>query len=123
LEKRGLAYVFRRDGDSWIQQKKLEPDDNNYKMNFGRSLDLQGDIAVVGSRFARNNVDSGRGIGTGAAFVFQRNDGFWNLQTKLVPEDGEQGDGFGSEVFISDEKIIIGAPGFLQNTNSVYIYS
>lgn len=45
----GAAYVFRFDGVQWIQEQKLTAFDGAVGDAFGRSVDLQGDLIVVGA--------------------------------------------------------------------------
>jgi len=60
---RGAAYVFTRNGD-WSQQQKLEAPDGVAFDQFGATLDLDGDLAVVGAPAAL--------AGAGAAYIFRR---------------------------------------------------
>ena len=46
----GAAYVFRRDGQRWVETTKLLPTDGNSSDLFGQSVSLSQDIAVVGAR-------------------------------------------------------------------------
>ncbi len=45
----GSAYVFRFDGTSWFEQQKLTASDAGQGDEFGRSVALSGDTAVVGA--------------------------------------------------------------------------
>ncbi len=107
----GAAYVFVRSGDSsWNQEAKLTgnrdlviADDN-----FGSSVAISGDTAIVGSPYDEKgtaNPDSG------AAYVFRRNDeGNWPQEIRLSAADASAGDQFGSQVAISGYSAIVGAP-------------
>src|SRR5207342_2363045 len=44
----GAAYIFERSGSSWVQMAKLESDPPSSKNNFGRSVAISGDYAIVG---------------------------------------------------------------------------
>jgi hypothetical protein len=59
----GSAYVFARDGAIWSQQVKLTASDAASNDNFGNSVAIDGDFAVVGAR--------GDESSTGAAYIFQ----------------------------------------------------
>ena len=48
-EDRGSAYVFVRSGETWIQQAKLTASDAAAGDNFGVSVALSGDSALVGA--------------------------------------------------------------------------
>jgi len=59
----GKAYVFRREGDSWVEE--VLSADSSLDYGFGISISMQGDRIVVGSPYA--------GL-TGAAYVYRRYD-------------------------------------------------
>ena len=61
----GSAYVFVRSSGSWSQQDKLTASDASASDQFGRSLAISGDTAVVGVRL---NDDAG--ASSGSAYVF-----------------------------------------------------
>lgn len=98
----GAAYIFVRSGPSWIQQAYLKPDVNPANMNFGASVDVDGDTAVVGAPNANNQE--------GAVFVFSRSGTTWTQTARLAPAIPRQGDAFGNSVAISGSMIVVGAP-------------
>jgi len=73
----------------------------------GFAVDVDGDRAVIGSRF-----DDDAGNGSGAAYVYLRNPqtGLWEQETKLVMATAAAGDNFGSSVAIDGDVIVVGAP-------------
>jgi hypothetical protein len=46
---RGAAYVYRRDGSSWTKQTRLTAADGRANDQFGRSVAVSGDTALVGA--------------------------------------------------------------------------
>lgn len=71
---------------------------------FAASLDIDGDIAVVGAP-----LDDELGADAGAAYVYRRSGGEWMLETKLLASDGAAGDEFGRGVAVSSGRIVINA--------------
>jgi hypothetical protein len=61
----GSAYVFRWNGSAWVQQQKLLTSDGATGDNFGHSVSLNGDVAIVGALF-----DDDKGTDSGSAYVF-----------------------------------------------------
>ena len=56
----GSAYVFKRNGTSWAQEAKLLPSDGAEADEFGRSVSISGDYAVVGAYLDDDNgTDAG----------------------------------------------------------------
>ncbi len=61
----GAAYVFVRNGTSWIQQAKLLADDGSFGDEFGSSVAVSGSTLVVGSQYHDH-----LGADRGSAYVF-----------------------------------------------------
>lgn len=102
----GAAYVFVRSGSSWSQQAKLTPSHSAAGDQFGYSVAISGDTVVIG---AIGDEDNGRS--SGAAYVFVRSGGNWSQQEKLTASDAAAVDIFGNSVAVSEDTIVIGAPG------------
>ena len=100
----GSAYVFVGSGSTWIQQAKLTASDASSPANFGISVAIDGDTAVIGAWDAH-----GGGLFDGAAYVFVRTGTTWTEQAILTASDGTTGDKFGSSVAISGETVLVGA--------------
>ena len=103
----GAAYIFGRDQggvDNWGEVTKLTASDAQKDDQFGSSVALSGDTAVVGAS----------GKGGGAAYVFGRNQGgadTWGEVTKLFGSDVEILDTFGWSVAASAGTVLVGAHG------------
>jgi hypothetical protein len=103
----GAAYVFVRQNGTWTQQAKLTASDGAYLDRFGTSVDISGDLIVVGVQF--HNVT--RPVGQeGAAYVFARNGGVWTQEAQLLAPQPELNAYFGRSVAIEGERIVVGAP-------------
>lgn len=104
----GAAYVFVRNEDGeWSHEATLTTTDEDPVRNFGNSVALDGDTAVIGDWTA----GPGGLSGDGAAYVFVRDSqGEWTEQAKLFPED-EEVIAFGWDVAIDGEKILASDPG------------
>ena len=113
----GSAYVFVYGGASWSQQAKLTASDAQSNDEFGWSVSIDGDYAIVGA-----HKEDGSGTDRGAAYVFYRSGSSWAEQQKLTPGDSEDGDLFGKSVSIDGEYAIIGAPGKNSNQGFSYIF-
>jgi hypothetical protein len=61
----GSAYVFTRSGSSWAQSAKLTASDAAAGDDFGFSVAVSGDIAVVGAEY-----DDDAGSSSGSAYLF-----------------------------------------------------
>jgi len=113
----GSAYIFKRDGASWVQQQELLASDGNANDNFGISVSISGDYAIVGAY-----QDGDNGIYSGSAYIFKRNGTSWVQHQKLLASDGAANDQFGFSVSISGDYAIVGAYGDDSLKGSAYIF-
>lgn len=98
----GTAYVFVRDAGGWAQQAQLTAADGAPNDQFGFSLALSGNTAVVGAWNTTNNA--------GAAYVFGRSGTSWMQQAELSAADGAPNGQFGFAVALSGGTAVVGAP-------------
>ncbi len=105
-------------GSLIFTEQKVTSSDGAAFDNFGYTVALSGDTALVG---AYNKNDS-----TGAAYVFVRSGAGWVQQATLAASDGRTGDRFGIAVAVSGETALVGADRDDVNPNdyqgSAYIF-
>jgi len=94
---------------SKILTKLMDPD-AEVGEEFGRSVSIDGDYAVVGAWYSsRLDLDDFIPL-AGAAYVFHRKNGVWDPDgAKLMASDAQYFDLFGVSVSISGDYVIIGA--------------
>ncbi len=102
----GSVYVFTRSGTSWSQQAKLTAADGEAGDEFGYSVALAGDTAVITANADDSDVN---GVDSGSAYVFTRSGTDWSQQAKLTAADGAAGDLFGVRVALVGDTALIGA--------------
>jgi hypothetical protein len=110
----GSAYVFVRSGSVWSQQAKLTAPDAETGNNFGYSVSVQGDTAIVGAYGDDNEA--------GSAYVFTRSGSTWSYQQKLTATNAEGYDYFGYSVSIYGNTAIVGAMGKNFATGAAYVF-
>ena len=101
----GTVAVFTFDGNAWNQTQTLTPNDPGDFDRFGVSIDIKGDVAVIGSPFKTEGQTF-----AGAAYVFVRNAGTWVQVQKLTADDSAPEDRFGAAVAMNEGCILVGAP-------------
>ncbi|MEX0785839.1 MAG: FG-GAP repeat protein [Dehalococcoidia bacterium] len=99
-----LLFVLPAGGQP-TEQAKLTASDGATFDEFGYSVSLSGDTALVGVVWDNDN-----GTNSGSAYVFQRSGGVWTEQAKLTASDGAAFDFFGSFVSLSGDTALVGAP-------------
>ncbi|MFP5273899.1 interleukin-like EMT inducer domain-containing protein [Coleofasciculus sp.] len=110
----GSAYIFQLENGVWQQKQKLQPTDLQYGDNFGNAIAISGEVAIVGAY----GVDAQSCPDTGAAYIFQRENGVWQQKQKLQPADLQRRDGFGCSVAIQGQVAVVGT----SDAGSVYIF-
>lgn len=88
------------------EQQKLTASDAAATDQFGVSVALSGDTAVVGAFF-----DDDAGSNSGSAHVYIRSGGVWIPQQKLTASDAAANDLFGISVSVSGDTAVVGATG------------
>ncbi len=102
----GSAYVFTRSGTTWTEQQKLTPADAVAGDVFGWSVAVEGDTAVIGSRY-----DGAAATNGGSAYVFTRSGSTWTQVVELTGADTAVDDHFGFAVALSGDVLVAGAYG------------
>ena len=116
----GAAYLFERVGGVWTQVAKLTATDGAAGDNFGGSVAVSGDTAVIGAPFG-----DGQEFASGAAYVFEKIDGIWTQTAELAASDGVFGDRFGGSVAVSGDTAVVGDEendDLGSNSGSAYVF-
>ncbi len=100
----GSAYMFHYDGTNWVETTKLFASDGEWTDHFGHTVSISGDWVLIGA-YGSEEPDEN----SGAAYMFHYNGTDWVEYAKLVPDDADINDRFGSSVSISGDWAIIGA--------------
>jgi len=130
----GAAYIFYRDHggtDNWGEVAKLVASDAQAVDNFGKSVAIDGDNAIVGAPGEDGGV-GGPLNASGAAYIFNRNQGGadnWGETSKIMASDAQDNDYFGKSVSISGSTKLVGADNEdggagdpLSNSGAAYLF-
>lgn len=113
----GSSYVFRFDGQQWIEEAKLTASDGATWDNFGHSVSISGNVCIVG---AKNDYDNGDG--SGSAYIFRFDGGQWIEEQKLTASDAQANDFFGWSVSINSHVCLVGARGDDGFAGAAYVF-
>ena len=120
----GAAYIFRRINSTWIEEAKLLASDGEQYDEFGISVAISGNIAIVGA-----HKNDGTIFNNGAAYVFRFVPELceWVEQTKLLASDGSTNDNFGFSVAVSGDVVVVGSmlhyhPGGPSYDGAAYVF-
>jgi len=114
----GAAYVFRRSGGIWHEEAKLVdpfPVDGE-GFGSGAAIIDKGTLAIGASS----------ALAAGVVTFFLRTGDTWFAQSQLVPSSPEDGQFFGSDIGVSGNSIVVGAPFAATaggvRTGAAYVY-
>ncbi|MBL7805636.1 MAG: HYR domain-containing protein [Saprospiraceae bacterium] len=108
------------EAQDWKRIAKRLAKDGGAFDEYGLSVDIDGEWAIVGSN--KKNTD---GQSFGAAYVLHRSNGVWTNIQRLQPDPLPSGTQFGYSVAIDGNTVAVGAPSddeMAGNAGAVYIY-
>lgn len=98
----GTVIHWQRAGGAFASPQRIVPPGLEDFDQYGSSLAWDGEVLVVGAR----NFNGGEG----AAFVYARAGGAWELLAPLVFFDGPPADSAGAAVAVAGDRVLVGAP-------------
>ena len=113
----GSAYLF--DVTTGKQLFELKAEDAAAHDEFGKSVAISGNIAIIGA----HNDDTERGTDAGSAYVFDVTTG--SQLSRIITNNVDPGDQFGNSVAISGHTVVIGARDADdrgENAGSAYVF-
>jgi hypothetical protein len=114
----GAAYIFDKSGAMWLQRAKLTPLEAEAGAQFGISVSLDSDVAVIGAHGA---LDLGNF--TGAAYVYRKNGAAWIEESRLTPQDATEQMHFGRAVAVEGGVVAVGAFGADEGRGAAYVFT
>ena len=100
-------------------ETKLSTPDAFVEQNFSWAMAIDGDTAVVGAPNHSVVADAG----SGAAYVYVKTAGAWQLQQKLTASDAAPHSFFGISVAIDNDTIVVGAHGIANASGAAYVFA
>jgi hypothetical protein len=117
VARAGAAYVFVRSGSTWVQQDYLKSKNTDPFDEFGFAVAIHEDIIAVGmptDDSSRTLVGGGSADNgapdSGAVWIFERVGSTWSPEAFVKASNTESGDGFGFDVALCKDVLVVGAP-------------
>ncbi|WP_193213421.1 choice-of-anchor D domain-containing protein [Luteolibacter marinus] len=125
----GAAYMFARIGGIWSQQAYLKASNTGENHQFGQSVAIWGDTAIIGALQENsgatgvNSTPDEKSAGSGSSYAFVRSGSTWSQEAYFkasnTPMGSGEGDEFGISVAASGDTVVVGAFGEDSNTTGV----
>jgi len=120
----GAVFVYRRNGGIWMLLADLKPTNTAPMFHFGSAVALSGGFLAVGApdeSGAGSGVDRlgipGTAPASGAVYLFQQAGATFVFRHSFKASSSAAQDRFGSALFLSPERLVVGAPG--ENSSGV----
>jgi hypothetical protein len=106
----GAVHLYRRVVSGWALEQVLQPTvvTGTTVFEFGATLDIANGRLVVGA--PGSTVFTG-GLEDGAAYVYEQVAGVWTEVQRLEPPNTAMSGGFGRDLELDGDRLIIGHPG------------
>ena len=101
LQSEGAVYTYEKAGGAWTETARLNVEPGLGDLGFGVSIDVEGDVAVIGSSFGNDR---------GAAYVYAFAGGSWNRASRVQPAGLTSMAQFGTSVALEGDSLVVGAP-------------
>ena len=117
----GSVYVYKRNGLVWSHHATLESNDPRANGNFGLTVGISGNKAIIGAPTTNVDIVGGpvglkandvkksvTSVSNGFAYIFHENGGSWSLQEQLSVNNVLEDFRFGQSVAISGDFAVVG---------------
>jgi hypothetical protein len=105
---RGCAFVYKRNGSSWNQIKKLTPSDGSTYHYFGENVAISDNYIIIGSRYYNSR---------GAAFIYKNSNDSWSQTAMITANPSVNSTYFASDLAITDTHAFVGC-----SKDAVYVF-
>lgn len=111
------VFVYHLSEGSWAREDVLRVVGPDTAIGFGVSVAADRDTILVGAP-----MDSVGGLWSGSAYVFTHDGESWIEEARLTASDSAAGQGFGKQVALSGDLVIVSAPDSQDLAGASYIF-
>ncbi len=115
----GRVYVYRLVDGEVVQEQEITAPDASLEDGFGDAVAISAGRLFIGA-----SGSDFRGIDVGSVYVYRQQDGEWQFEQQLTPDDPTTRGGFGSLVAVDGEVAVICTSLYLgtEDFGSAYVY-
>ena len=100
----GSTYLYRFDGQKWIEEQKLVASDGESRDEYGIAVSVDGDVVAIAAW-----GDDDLAPAAGAAYVYRYDGTIWTDELKIFASDGKVSDRFGNALSLNGDVLAIGS--------------
>ncbi len=124
----GAVYVFKNQGDKWVQEAHLKASNFEFGDDFGRSVSLSADgtVLAVGADKERSSSTGINGdqsdnsfTDSGAVYVFRYDGSNWAQEAYVKPSNTESDSAFGWSVSLSDDGSLLAVGAYSDDYDAI----
>jgi len=117
----GKGYVFERSSGGWTEVAQFAPHGfNNVVTFYGYKIDTDGETIVFGAPTDDEAASQSGSYGAGAAYVYEKGPSGWQESAKLVASDPAVATGFGTDIAVIGDQVLVGSNG--RGPGAVYVF-
>jgi hypothetical protein len=109
-----VPFAYASTSKTAIINKQTLPPDSWQARRFGWAVSIDGDYAAVSATEDTLNSTTGGG----SVFIYQRINGAWTLQQRILAPDAATGDYFGHSLSMSGDDLLVGAEAKKNGNNN-----
>ena len=116
----GAVYLYKRQGMVYVPETTLVAPDATPGTfpEFGRTVAIQGNMVIVGARFAQ----AGELERAGAVYVFRKQGDLWQFEDKIISPSPEDEDNFGRALAIQGDLLVVTARKSSLEEGAAYVF-
>lgn len=127
----GAVYVYRRNGASWEAEAYIKAFNTGSNDAFGNAIALDRDVLIVAAPVEASmsvgvqhpedaNPTDDAAPGSGAVYVYRRNETGWNGEAYIKPSNTGLNQAFGASLALSGEHLVVGSSGENRDARGVH---
>jgi FG-GAP repeat len=129
ITSQGVVYAFQKNqtNNVWQEVQKISVSNESSKSplddtRLGRTLALKDNILAVGAPEYSSSRDDADQLYVGFVYLFTRQNGVWEFSRGLTSNTQNGKEHFGSSIAFDGQKIIIGTPGYNNDTGAFHVF-
>lgn len=122
----GAAYVFVREGSSWMQRAYIKASNSEEQDHFGMRVAISANTIAVSApdedssaSGVQGNQQDNSAVNSGSVYIYRSMNTSWEQRAYIKASNTEQVDNFGASLALHGDTLVVGAPKESSNATGV----